>query len=78
MYELNDARLVKLFENLRPPKNMNQDPIQQIAQVDEKLKILRESWMDAAPEKKSRWIAKINEALDERSKLMKKRDAIPA
>ena len=55
---------------------MKQDPIQQIAQVDEKLSIFCESWIDAAPENKSRWIAKINDALDERSRLMKQRDAI--
>ena len=53
---------------------MNQDTLQQIAQVDEKLTILRESWMDSAPEKKSHWMAKIDAALDERSKLMKIRD----
>ena len=51
---------------------------QQIAQVDEKLTILRESWMDSALEKKAQWWEKINAALDERSKLMKTRDAIPA
>lgn len=53
---------------------MNQDTLQQIAQVDEKLTILRESWMDSKPEKKSTWMAKIDAALDERSKLMKIRD----
>lgn len=53
---------------------MNQDALQQIAQVDEKLKILRESWMDSKPEKKATWMAKIDAALDERSKLMKIRD----
>jgi hypothetical protein len=53
---------------------MNQDLKHQIAQVDEKLTILRESWMDSNPEKKSTWMAKIDAALDERSKLMKIRD----
>lgn len=53
---------------------MNQDTLQQIAQVDEKLTILRESWMDSKPEKKSTWMAKIDAALNERSKLMKIRD----
>ena len=53
---------------------MNQDTLQQIAQVDEKLTIRRESWMDSKPEKKSTWMAKIDDALDERSKLMKIRD----
>lgn len=46
----------------------------QIAQVDEKLTILRESWMDSKPEKKETWMTKIDAALDERSKLMKIRD----
>jgi hypothetical protein len=52
---------------------MNQNTLQ-IAQVDEKLTILRESWMDSQPEKKSTWMGKIDAALDERSKLMKIRD----
>jgi hypothetical protein len=46
----------------------------QIAQVDEKLSILRESWLDAKPEKKAVWMTKIDAALDERSKLMRIRD----
>jgi hypothetical protein len=53
---------------------MNQDTLQQIAQVDKKLTILREGWMDSKPEKKSTWMTKIDAALDERSKLMKIRD----
>ena len=53
---------------------MNQNILQQIAHVDEKLTILRESWMDSKPEKKSTWMAKIDSALDERSKLMRIRD----
>jgi hypothetical protein len=47
---------------------------QRIAQVDEKLTILRESWIDSKPEKRSTWMTKIDDALDERSKLMKVRD----
>jgi len=54
---------------------MSQDPIQQIAQLDETLSILRESWMDAKEEKKPEWMNKINAKLDERSRLMKLRDA---
>jgi hypothetical protein len=57
---------------------MNQDTLQQIAQVDEKLTILRESWMDSKTEKRSTWMAKIDDALDERSKMMKIRDGKPA
>ena len=64
--------------NLQKSPIMNQDPILQISQVDDKLTILRESWMDSKPEKKARWMAKIDAALDERSKLMKLRDAVPA
>ena len=59
---------------------MIQHTLQQISQVDEKLTILRESWMDSKPEKKSTWMAKIDAALDERFELMKFRDAalVPA
>ena len=57
---------------------MSQDTLQQIAQVDEKLTILRESWMDSKPEKKSTWMAKIDAALDERSKLKGKDDPSPS
>ena len=56
---------------------MNQDTLQQIAQVEEKLTILRESWMDSKREKVSHWMAKIDDALDERSKLMKIREGKP-
>jgi hypothetical protein len=59
-------------ENSEPPQDMN--ITDQIAQVDEKLSILRESWMDSKPEKKAVWMTKIDAALDERSKLMKIRD----
>jgi hypothetical protein len=45
--------------------------VKQIAQVDEKLSILRESWMDSKPEKKAVWMAKIDSTLDERLVLMK-------
>jgi len=31
---------------------MSQNTLQQITQVDEKLAVLRESWMDCRPEKK--------------------------
>ena len=54
---------------------MDTDILDKITQCDEKLAILRESWMDAQEEKKSHWMAKINAALDERFKLMRKRDA---
>jgi len=41
-----------------------------IKQIDEKLSILRESWMEAKPERKAYWMAKINELLDERLEAM--------
>jgi hypothetical protein len=44
---------------------------QLLKQIDEKLSILRESWMDAKPERKAYWMEKINELLDERLTLMK-------
>lgn len=57
---------------------MNPHIQHQITQVDEKLSILRESWMDSKEEKKPAWMAKINAALDERIVLMKQRDLTPA
>lgn len=53
---------------------MNKNISKQIEQVDEKLSILRESWMDSSVEKKARWMNKINYSLDERLGLMKMRD----
>ena len=47
-----------------------------IKQVDEKLDILRESWMDARPKKKGHWMARIDEVLDDRLVLMEQRDAV--
>lgn len=47
---------------------------QEIAKLDQMLSILRESWMDSQPQKKSHWMAKIDAALDERIKFMKIRD----
>ena len=44
-----------------------------LTQIDEKLSLLRESWMDAANEKKPYWMAKINAALDERNELTKQK-----
>ena len=52
---------------------MSQDTLQQIAQVDEKLAILHESWTDSKPEKQSTWAGKINAVLDERLHLMEAR-----
>lgn len=52
------------------------NPISRIQKLDEKLVILRESWLDARPEKKASWMAKIDSALDSRLELMAKRDAL--
>lgn len=43
----------------------------EIKQIDEKLSILRESYLDAKPERKQHWMDKINELLDQRLALMK-------
>lgn len=50
---------------------------ERIAVVDEKLDILRESWLDAAHEKKSSWMERIDAVLDARILLMRIRDAVP-
>jgi hypothetical protein len=44
---------------------------QLLKQIDEKLAILRESWLDAKPGRKAYWMDKINELLDERLTTMK-------
>jgi len=50
---------------------MNPETTAQIKQIDEKLSILRESYLDAKPERKQHWMDKINELLDQRLTLMK-------
>jgi hypothetical protein len=50
-----------LFQRMNP----------EIKQIDEKLAILRESYLDAKPERKQHWMDKINELLDQRLTLMK-------
>jgi hypothetical protein len=46
-----------------------------IATLDETvLSTLREGWLDATAEKKSKWMERINSALDERLRLMAVRD----
>ena len=46
-----------------PELSQDMNITNQIAQVDEKLSILRESWMDSKPAKKAAWMAKIDAAL---------------
>jgi hypothetical protein len=54
---------------------METNIIKKIAHLDKKLNLLRGGWIDALPEKKSHWMKRINDGLDERLKLMKQRDA---
>lgn len=46
----------------------------EIQKIDDKLSLLRESWMDAAEDKKGKWMKLIDESLDQRFKLMSIRD----
>ena len=46
-----------------------------ISECDKNLSLLREAWMEAKPDKKSRWLDLINQALDERIRLMAMRDS---
>lgn len=48
--------------------------LQAIVEHDKSLSVLRESWRDAIPARKAHWLSLINQALDERLKLMKLRD----
>jgi hypothetical protein len=51
-----------------------QDILDRIQKIDEKLSILRESWQDAAENKKIKWLNMINDQLDQRLTLMSIRD----
>jgi hypothetical protein len=46
----------------------------EIQKIDDKLSLLRESWMDAGDDKKGKWMKMIDESLDQRFKLMSIRD----
>lgn len=52
--------------------------ITQIEEIDQELGLVRKSWMEAAPSEKGRWINMINRLLDDRLKLMAKRDSKPS
>jgi hypothetical protein len=52
-------------------QRMNPETTAQIKQIDEKLSILRESYLDAKPERKQHWMDKINDELDKRNELTK-------
>lgn len=45
-----------------------------IAEHDRTLSMLRNMWMNAAPHQKSEYMERINTAIDERLRLMAKRD----
>lgn len=57
---------------------MPKEAITLIEACDAHLKLLRESWLEAPESKKARWQALMDKALDERSHLMRIRDAKPA
>lgn len=46
-----------------------------IARVDKALGVLRDGWMDAKPDKQSKWMERINTALDERLSFMASHNA---
>jgi hypothetical protein len=52
-------------------------PTERIAAHDRVLSTLREAWTEAKPDTKSKWMERINLALDERLLLMKERDCSP-
>ena len=49
-----------------------------IATHDGTLAMLRDNWMKAPVGEKAKWMARLNDALDERFRLMQQRDEIPA
>lgn len=55
---------------------MESEYIKLIAELDKLLSTLRKFWLEAkTPEDISKWYVRINESLDERLRLMKRRDA---
>jgi len=58
---------------------MNNEYIKLIAELDKTLSMVRSLWMDAkTPDEKNKWRVRLDELLDERSRLMKARDAAQA
>lgn len=53
---------------------MKSEYLKLIVECDKNLALLRESWMESPVEKKPRWMGLINQALDERFRLMTLRD----
>jgi xanthine/CO dehydrogenase XdhC/CoxF family maturation factor len=56
---------------------MKTEHLKAIAEHDGNIALLRKSWLAAKPEEKGRWMALINQALDERLRLMAMRDGKP-
>jgi hypothetical protein len=55
---------------------MNKDYVKLIEELDKTLSMARGCWMDArSNEDKTKWYKRLNELLEERSRLMKLRDA---
>ena len=50
------------------------DVLSSIKSIDDKLSIAKEGWNDAPVDKKSKWMATINQLLDDRLSLMDMRD----
>jgi len=49
-------------------------PADQITALDANLRNLKDAWEEAPVDKKEKWMARINEALDARLVLMRERD----
>ncbi len=49
--------------------------IEEIADLDKTISMIREIWLDVKPEWKDKYVDRLNKLLDERSRLMKLRDA---
>lgn len=50
------------------------DVLTSIKSIDEKLSMAKEGWIDAPVDKKSKWMATIDQILDDRLSLMEIRD----
>lgn len=53
---------------------MKSEYVEMIAEVDNTLSTLREEWMKSAPADRVKWRVLIDKQLDQRVRLMKKRD----
>lgn len=49
-------------------------PVELIADLDKTISMIRESWLDAKPESKPKYMDRLNSLLDERYRLMQLRD----